>query len=82
MPTLGAWMAMAKSLANHKTKSDLLFPEIHAYVNGSLSDLMYGNEKLQTPDTSFLSLRNRLAHGGGLNNKEANRLLNCWGKKN
>ena len=81
MPTLGAWMAMAKSLANHKTKSDLLFPEIHAYVNGSLSDLMYGNEKLQTPDTSFLSLRNRLAHGGGLNNKEANRLLNCWEKK-
>ena len=41
---------------------------------------MYGNEKLQTPDTSFLSLRNRLAHGGGLNNKEANRLLN-FGKK-
>ena len=42
---------------------------------------MYGPDKPGTPDTSFLALRNRLAHGGGLNTKEASRLLNNWIKK-
>ena len=36
------------------------------------------HKSLESPDTSFLSLRNRLAHGGSPNNKEAKRLLNVW----
>jgi len=78
MPTLGAWMAMAKILSNSKDKSGLLVPEIHEFVSGPLTDLLYGSKKPGTPETSFLALRNRLAHGGGLNNKEATRLLNIW----
>ena len=78
MPTLGAWMAMARILSDQKDKSRLLVPEIYEFVNGPLTDLMYGSQKPGSPDTSFLSLRNRLAHGGGLNNKEAKRLLNVW----
>ncbi len=81
MPTLGAWMVMAKSLTYHKNKSGLLVPEIYEFIRGPLTDLMYGSEKPGTPETSFLSLRNRLAHGGGLNNKEANRLINNWKQK-
>ena len=78
MPTLGAWMAMAKILLETKDKSGLLVPEIHEFVSGPLTNLLYGSEKPGTPETSFLALRNRLAHGGGLNNKEASRLLNIW----
>ena len=78
MPTLGAWMAMAKILSETKDKSGLLIPEIHEFVKGPLTDLLYGVEKPGSPESSFLSLRNRLAHGGGLNNKEATRLLNIW----
>ena len=78
MPTLGAWMAMAKILLETKDKSGLLVPEIHEFVSGPLTNLLYGSEKPRTPETSFLALRNRLAHGGGLNNKEASRLLNIW----
>ena len=81
MPTLGAWMVMAKSLTDHKNKSELLIPEIYEFIRGPLTDLIYGSEKPGTPETSFLSLRNRLAHGGGLNNKEANRLINNWKQK-
>lgn len=81
MPTLGAWMVMAKSLTDHKNKSELLVPEMYEFIRGPLTDLMYGSEKPGTPETSFLSLRNRLAHGGGLNNKEANRLINNWKQK-
>ena len=40
---------------------------------------MYGI-KIGTPE-KFLSLRNRLAHGGGLNNKAYNRLINIWKQK-
>ena len=44
MPTLGAWMAMANSLAEHKDKSKLLVPEIYEFIRGPLTDLMYGSE--------------------------------------
>ena len=81
MPTLGAWMAMAKSLDENKDKSGLLVPEIYEFIRGPLTNLMYGPDKPGTTDTSFLALRNRLAHGGGLNTKEASRLLNNWKNK-
>ena len=78
MPTLGAWMAMARSLAQAKSKGNLVVPEIDAFVWGALSDLLYGPDNPGTADTSFLALRNRLAHGGGLTRKEAERLLDIW----
>ena len=45
MPTLGAWMAMAKILSETKDKYGLLIPEIHEFVKGPLTDLLYGVEK-------------------------------------
>ena len=33
MPTLGAWLSMAISLSQFKSKNDLMVPEIDQYVN-------------------------------------------------
>ena len=78
MPTLGAWMAMAKVLTEGSQSSNPLFPEFREFVNGPLTSLLYGPQNPGTPDTSFLALRNRLAHGGGLSKREAARLLDIW----
>ena len=69
-PTLGAWFLMAQALAEHGSKEPLL-AEANTFINGPLRDLLYGPSKPGTPETSFLRLRNRLAHGGGLTRKEA-----------
>ena len=78
MPTLGAWLSMAVSLAQTKSKHDLMLPETDKYVMETLKPLLYGPDKPGTVDTSFLKLRNRLAHGGGLTRKEAERLIGIW----
>ena len=78
MPTLGAWLSMAISLAQTKNKQPLMLPEIDKYVNETLKKLLYGPDNPGTADTSFLKLRNRLAHGGGLTRKEAERLIRIW----
>ena len=78
MPTLGAWLSMAISFAQTKSKQTLMLPEIDKYVNESLKTLLYGPDNPGTADTSFLKLRNRLAHGGGLTRKEAERLISIW----
>tara|TARA_B100000963_G_scaffold102030_1_gene88275 strand:+ start:1650 stop:5513 length:3864 start_codon:yes stop_codon:yes gene_type:complete len=78
MPTLGAWLSMAISLSQSKIKNDLMVPEIDKYVNTTLKTLLYGPDNPGTADTSFLKLRNRLAHGGGLTRKEAERLMSIW----
>ena len=78
MPTLGAWLSMAISLAQTKSKQTLMLPEIDKYVVETLKILLYGPDNPGTADTSFLKLRNRLAHGGGLTRKEAERLLGIW----
>ena len=78
MPTLGAWLSMAVSLSQSKSKNDLMIPEIDQYVNATLKTLLYGPDNPGTADTSFLKLRNRLAHGGGLTRKEAERLISIW----
>ncbi|MEO2163840.1 MAG: hypothetical protein ABGY29_15080, partial [bacterium] len=78
MPTLGAWLAIAVSLARTKAKGEPLVPEIDTFVSGTLASLLYGPEKPGTPETSLLALRNRLAHGGGMTRSEAERLLGLW----
>ena len=78
MPTLGAWLSMAISLAQNKSKQTLMLPEIDKYVNETLKTLLYGPDNPGTANTSFLKLRNRLAHGGGLTRKEAERLSGIW----
>jgi len=79
-PTLGAWFLMAQALAEHGSKEPLL-AEATAFIDGPLRDLLYGPSKPGTPETSFLRLRNRMAHGGGLIRKEAARLMGLWQEK-
>lgn len=76
-PTLGAWYSMAVKLAKTAPKQSLM-PEYADSVNGVLHKLLYGPENPGNPETSFLRLRNRLAHGGGLTRKEGTRLLALW----
>ena len=47
------------------------------YLNG-YKKLMESKEKPRSDETSFLQLRNRLAHGGGITRKEYSRLLGIW----
>ena len=71
-PTLGGWFVLAQSLMQDPDLAE------SAWVMGPLRDLLYGPKPPGTPETSFLRLRNRLAHGGGLTRSEAARLLSLW----
>lgn len=70
-PTLGGWFVAAQALAGDEGPEPV-------WIRGALRDLLYGPVKPGTPETSFLALRNRLAHGGGLTRSEAARLLALW----
>jgi tetratricopeptide (TPR) repeat protein len=76
-PTLGAWYVMARELADEKGGDKKLSPA-REYVEGPLRELFYGPENPGTDETSFLKLRNRLAHGGGITRREQSRLLDLW----
>jgi tetratricopeptide (TPR) repeat protein len=80
MPTLAAWFSMACSLAEARFEGDLIAPEIDPYVSGPLKSLLYGPESPGTPETSFLKLRNHLAHSGGMTKRKAEQLLAIWQK--
>jgi tetratricopeptide (TPR) repeat protein len=71
-PTLGGWFVLAQALVQCGEPAEV------AWVKGPLRELLYGPEKPGTPETSFLRLRNRLAHGGGLTRTEAARLFSLW----
>ena len=76
-PTLGAWFVMAQAL---EPSDGSVFSEVPEFIEKSLKPLLYGPAKKDqaNPETSFLKLRNRLAHGGGLPRKEGERLLAHW----
>jgi tetratricopeptide (TPR) repeat protein len=76
-PTFGAWYVMARELSDVKGFSEDL-SAARDFVLGSLKDLLYGPDNPGTDETSFLKLRNRLAHGGGMTRKEQSRLLDLW----
>ena len=76
-PTFGAWYVMARDLAEAKGGSEDL-SAAREFVLGPLRDLLYGPDNPGTDETSFLKLRNRLAHGGGMTRKEQSRLLDLW----
>jgi hypothetical protein len=87
-PTLGRWKAMAVLLAREVAKHPAVLPRFAGFV---LDDLTPGLDGLvppvgptgpapgrESPEASFIALRNQLAHGGGLPRSAAARLLNCW----
>ncbi len=79
-PTFGAWYVMARELSEIKGGSEEL-AQMRKYVSQTLRDLLYGPENPGTDETSFLKLRNRLAHGGGMSRNEQSRLLGLWEKR-
>ena len=79
-PTLGAWFVMAQTLASQKADSPDL-RKADEFIVGPLRELLYGPQKPGTAETSFIRLRNRLAHGGGLTQRESARLLGVWQEK-
>ena len=80
LPTLGAWLVMARSLSQGKMPGDLIVPEAASFIEEHLTPLLYGPSKPGTAETSFLRLRNRLAHGGGFTMNQAERMLTIWQK--
>ena len=81
MPTLGAWRKMAVDLLQHsEDENSSIVEEFRRYVVDELNPFLLGKSKIPTPETSFLKLRNRLAHGGGLTKVEAGSLLDRWGR--
>jgi hypothetical protein len=76
-PTLGAWHLMAEALAG-AGQADPALAGADEFIRGPLRELLYGPARPGTPESSFLRLRNRLAHGGGLARNEAGRLLGLW----
>lgn len=79
LPKLNNWFSLAGTLSKSKPDNTLL-PEALECIEGPLRDLLHGTENPGTPETSFLQLRNRLAHGGGLLEKESARLFTHWQK--
>ena len=79
-PTFGAWYVMARELSEIKGGSEEL-AQMRKYVSQTLRDLLYGPENPGTDETSFLKMRNRLAHGGGMSRNEQSRLLGLWEKR-
>lgn len=75
-PTLAGWRAMARELAN-QVHDGAVVPEITHFVTGSLEPFLRGPElvKDRTVETSLASLRNQLAHGGGITRSVASKLL-------
>ena len=76
-PSLSTWESMANAAAN-RLSSDTLFPELRPTVKNDLNLLLEGPGGTPTPETGFRTLRNQLAHGGGLSRKAAAILLARW----
>ncbi len=76
-PTLGEWRVMAEAVARRLPPQSAL-PELPALVSQTLAPLLDGPDRRRTPESSFSELRNRLAHGGGVTRRAAERLLSAW----
>ncbi len=78
-PTMGVWLGLARDLAAISHSSpDLLIPELPPFMTTQLMPLLDGNTKPRSAETSLTSLRNRLAHGGGITHTLAERLVDIW----
>jgi hypothetical protein len=76
-PTFGQWRDMLKGLNNFLSQGDdLVVPELPAFVSKYLAPLMPGRDALE--EECVVSLRNLLAHGGGMSRSRAAELLAVW----
>lgn len=77
-PTLGRWRGMAEALAKRLDAETATIPELADFVLGELVPFLTGSTNPPTPESSFSALRNQLAHGGGVTQEYARRLLSHW----
>lgn len=75
-PTLGQWYAAARALARTPAPDPLL-RELRPYVLETLPPFLIGDPPA-TAESSFIALRNRLAHGAGLTRTAAAALVLVW----
>ena len=73
-PTMGSWLGMAQAVANHLPVTTLN-PELRETVEKLA--VLIGNQA-SSPDSGCLSLRNLLAHGGGMRKSVAENYLAEW----
>lgn len=81
-PTLGKWKAMAAAvgvkLESHASAGRTILPELPGFVGQVLVPFLDGAARPRTAESSFLELRNRLAHGAGVTRVAAANLLTRW----
>ena len=77
-PTLGKWRGMAQAVVRHSARPGAAFPELQGFVEEVLVPLLDGPPGIRTAETSLSSLRNQLAHGGGVTRAAASKLLAAW----
>ena len=78
IPTLGKWMGMATILVKSLKKQNSILPELENFLSDILIPFLNGYEKNKTVETSFLMVRNQLAHGSGVTKSVANKMLAIW----
>jgi len=81
VPTLGRWQDMASTIATHINKEKSVMPEIVSLVQDVLNPFLDGSNNIRSSETSFLVMRNHLAHGGGISRTLATKMLDIWGTK-
>ncbi len=79
LPTLGKWVNLA-SVVSELPLEDC-FPELPSFVQSTLLPVLSGPREGATERSSLLSLRNRLAHGGGVSRGLAQTLLDAWSER-
>lgn len=78
-PTLGIWRAMLiDDVVPLISSEDTIFPELSKIAKEILPAFLDGRKKTRDIMSSFSALRNRLAHGAGLNNIAAASMLAEW----
>lgn len=76
-PTFGKWRGMLEALLKHCPRtSPLIVPELHDLAAVLLARLSGGVDS--PPEHCVITLRNRLVHGGGMTNSEADHFLQIW----
>ncbi len=77
-PTLGKWRGMAHAVVRHLPAERPLLPELRSLVEDVIVALLDGDGERRTAESSLSTLRNQLAHGGGVTRALAARLLAGW----